>query len=71
MSDTTQKRGIRRLHRIRPRSALRTVVAAPEIKGMRSIPRWGRDQWEPLSEEQRIAIARARRLQPREPNDAE
>lgn len=55
----------------KPRSALRTTVTAQEIKGMRSIRRLGRDAWERLAEAQRIALARARRLFPREPRDAE
>ncbi|PKO21422.1 MAG: hypothetical protein CVU38_14740 [Chloroflexi bacterium HGW-Chloroflexi-1] len=54
----------------RPRSALRTTVTSQEIKGMRSIRRLGRDTWERLSEAQRIALARARRLFP-QPHDAE
>ena len=54
----------------KPRSALRTTVTAQEIKGMRSIRRLGRDAWERLAEAQRIALARARRLFPREPRDA-
>jgi hypothetical protein len=55
----------------KPRSALRTTVTAQEIKGMRSIRRLGRDAWERLAEAQRIALARARRIFPREPRDAE
>lgn len=55
---------------VKPRSALRTTVTAQEIKGMRSIRRLGRDAWERLAEAQRIALARARRLFPREPRDA-
>ena len=55
----------------RPRSALRTTVTSQELKGMRSIRRLGRDAWERLAEAQRIALARARRLFPREPRDAE
>ena len=55
----------------KPRSALRTTVTAQELKGMRSIRRLGRDAWERLAEAQRIALARARRLFPREPHDAE
>jgi hypothetical protein len=54
----------------KPRSALRTTVTAQELKGMRSIRRLGRDAWERLAEAQRIALARARRLFPREPRDA-
>ena len=54
----------------RPRSALRTTVTAQELKGMRSLRRLGRDAWERLAEAQRIALARARRLFPREPRDA-
>ena len=53
----------------KPRSALRTSVTAPEIKGMRSIRRLGRDAWEALAEAQRMAVARARRLFPRAPRD--
>jgi len=54
----------------KPRSALRTTVTAQELKGMRSIRRLGRDAWwERLAEAQRIALARARRLFPREPRD--
>lgn len=55
----------------KPRSALRTTVTSQELKGMRSIRRLGRDAWERLAEAQRIALARARRLFPREPRDAE
>jgi len=54
----------------KPRSALRTSVTAQEIKGMRSIRRLGRDAWERLAEAQRIALARARRMFPRNPRDA-
>lgn len=54
----------------RPRSALRTVVTSQELRGMRSIRRLGRDAWERLAEAQRIALARARRLIPRDPSDA-
>jgi len=56
---------------VKPRSALRTSVTSQELKGMRSIRRLGRDTWERLAEAQRIAVARARRLVPREPRDAE
>ena len=55
----------------KPRSALRTTVTSQELKGMRSIRRLGRDAWERLAEAQRIAVARARRLVPREPRDAD
>jgi len=55
---------------VKPRSALRTTVTSQELKGMRSIRRLGRDAWERLAEAQRIAVARARRLVPREPRDA-
>jgi hypothetical protein len=54
----------------KPRSALRTAKTAQELKGMRSIRRLGRDAWERLAEAQRIALARARRLFPRNPSDA-
>jgi hypothetical protein len=57
-------------HYSRPRSALRTTATSQELKGMRSIRRLGRDAWERLAEAQRIALARARRLFPREPRDA-
>ena len=53
----------------RPRSALHTTKTARELKGMRSIRRWGLDRWERLTEAQRIAMARAGRLFPRHPHD--
>ena len=53
----------------RPRSALHTTKTAQELKGMRSIRRWGQDKWERLAEAKRIALARARRLFPRNPRD--
>jgi len=55
----------------KPRSALHTTKTAQELKGMRSIRRLGRDAWERLAEAQRIALARARRLFPRNPRDAQ
>ena len=69
MLETTLQRMSHRLLRFRPRSGLRTAVTAAELKGMRSIRRLGRDRWEQLSEAQRIAMARARRRSPRDPDD--
>ena len=45
----------------RPLSALRLSRGAQELKGMRSLRRWGRQAWESLVEAQRLAVARCRR----------
>jgi len=77
MPTYTIKRGFRSLNtaRQRPRvdrapgshSSLRTVKRMDEVKGMRSIRRWGQDEWERAVDEQRQARARSRRLSRRQP----
>jgi hypothetical protein len=77
MSVTIVKRGVRPIHTLRQkaralrspgsRSTLRTVKGMDEIKGMRSVSRKGRDDWEPRAEARRALLAynrRMRRLNP-------
>jgi len=72
MRIVTVKRGFRSIHTHQrrakavkapgSRSTLRVVKGMDEVKGMRSIPRWGRDDWEPKSEERRALLAYNRRM---------
>lgn len=84
MPIVTVKRGFRSIHTHQraakaakapgSRSTLRTVKGMDELKGMRSIPRRGRDAWEPKSEERRALLAynrRMRRLNVRRGENAE
>lgn len=53
------------------RSSLRTAKNMNEIKGLRSIPRRGQDDWEQAVEAKRIDLARERRLFWRNPQRGE
>ncbi len=72
MRIVTVKRGFRSIHTYQrtaraakapgSRSTLRTVKGMDELKGMRSIPRRGRDDWEPQAEARRARLAYNRRM---------
>jgi len=61
-SINTHKRAVRAAKAPGSRSSLRTVKGMDELKGMRSIPRRGRDKWEPQSEARRTQLAYNRRM---------
>lgn len=71
------KRGVQPIHTVRKQpaadpapgstSSLRTVKGMSESKGMRSVRRFGRDQWEAAAENRRMMLARARRLRRHNP----
>lgn len=72
MRVVTIRRGIRPIHTHQKaaaavkapgsRSTLRTVKGMDELKGMRSAPRHGRDDWEPQAEARRTLLAYNRRM---------
>jgi len=70
------RRGVRPIHTHQQRaqavkapgshSSLRTVKGMDELKGMRSVPRQGRDAWEPEAEAHRTLLAYNRRMRRRD-----
>ncbi len=71
------KRGVKPVHTARKQvapdltpgsqSSVHTVKGMSEVKGMRSVRRYGRDQWESGAESRRMMLARARRLRRQDP----